>query len=1248
MSLDILKSKAIAIENLQKKYPKVGLSDSVYLGYIQESSVFSARIHALLKPGLPVQEIRLYMEILLEAGGRGPFYAWRFYQSGTISPHTMKTIVSTISESGRLSLVGEYLKTTPFIRRRYAGEFKSILRGITGRDNVTAFFARLFDKEIFSDPFLTNLDPGLRDPATLVSTDLISSDPEQRAIAIKALSIMVPRIDPGILVSLLTSDEDKRVHSSVLEVIEASPRNAYPELFDTLLELVCTGKQETMVGFRALVMSTPFSLLGLVDTIQARAPHLMDFVFDELAKLSRISFLFLQEMAMDRNAWLNGNQGIYKALVYGMIKKRPERIIKLLETYGDENGTNIQKNVTDLAKTVASALAKEKQEITATGEELRLNLSSNHKTKLKLDKNPGFFKKILAGSLKKRLLNLRQGTGADRLDFSHEILDNIDLSWGIFFSPTAFNNSIIQNSDFSFSSFVNASFHETCFSKVNLNGASFESISFDGAVFINVSANSAIFINCSFENASFFGANFESARMIDCILTGADISNSLFLKADLSGSTFACTSTANVSFVESILVDSDFSGVQARFTRFPSHTVSTLESESPNFNARQFHFDKKELPDLLFNMNNGFSGPQYNLVYNLDLLMLTDFLYAGEKMFLKQNKFSLLAAFDIFKPKQADFFEMVPLLIHQNIDFPGYIANDGNTPCGIANYRPCRQAIETAARYVDGKKIKYEFNLSPRVEGLFVMGSTGTIAQAPDSDIDYWVCVYDHRPDSPKGQQFQKKLTLLERWALNTFKKEIHFFIVDINKARIDDFGGSTRESSGSAQGLILKEEFYRTMIHIAGKLPFWCTLPVSISRGYHDLLLDKICKNPLQCRFINFGDIHEIPSEEYFGASIWQLFKLLKSPFKSVIKMALLEEFIHASGKKQLLCNRFKDQWMNSGIHSALGKIDPYYILLMSLVDYYEGEENFEAAKLVQRCFFLKTGISQDSDLDQTLFGFRSVFISRCMKKWSWNRKMVFGAGGFKDWGYADITKLSRQIQNYMIKTYLGVNKAMKKDKTSMITPEDRTILGRKIFVEFSNQPGKISKILLVSRSDRHFAGLTLKYQADQGKQKGWALINRSEYGELIKQGKTIEEIAAWFIHNQLFSAGTIINLFPNPTPVSSDDIQMVFHDIHHFFIYDNKESIRSRNLLSQAKITAIFVSLNLCIPRKTKRVHEFSAIYTNSWGEMFCINVLSKEGFSSKDEVKEQLKIELKVDKLPVRTFFYFPRGFFFKTDP
>ena len=53
----------------------------------------------------------------------------------------------------------------------------------------------------------------------------------------------------------------------------------------------------------------------------------------------------------------------------------------------------------------------------------------------------------------------------------------------------------------------------------------------------------------------------------------------------------------------------------------------------------------------------------------------------------------------------------------------------------------------------------------------------------------------------------------------------------------VNDFGGSEEDvdSSGSAQGKLLKEEFYRTAVFIAGHVPLWWVVPVGVDAAWFD-----------------------------------------------------------------------------------------------------------------------------------------------------------------------------------------------------------------------------------------------------------------------------------------------------------------------------------------------------------------------------------------------------------------------------
>ena len=360
---------------------------------------------------------------------------------------------------------------------------------------------------------------------------------------------------------------------------------------------------------------------------------------------------------------------------------------------------------------------------------------------------------------------------------------------------------------------------------------------------------------------------------------------------------------------------------------------------------------------------------------------------------------------------------------------------------------------------------------------------------------------------------------------------------------------------------------------------------------------------------------------------------------------MALLEKYIYEYGKESLLCNKYKDEWMNSGTQLKLAQNDSYYILLNHLIRYFETAGDKDTVSLLLTCFFLKLGISKDSEIENTVFGLRKILFDQCMLKWGWTKTRIFEIGGFKGWQYTDIAKLSSTIEKFMIQKYKAINITFEQNFKGrfMISEEDRTVLGRKIFIEFSRQPGKVGKVLLISKSDMHFQGLHLKHVKRTGNIGTWELINKNSRSHQTKEeslikAETIEEIGAWLINNELYNEDSIIHLIPNPTYVTFDDIRKLFKTMHDFFSPALRKEVGFDQLLLKNRIASLFISINFYAPRQQHRVTEYTAVYVNSWGEMFCRSVYSEKGFSNLEETKNDIMGWMNIKKFPLNTAYYF----------
>ncbi|MCG8635788.1 MAG: class I adenylate cyclase [Desulfobacterales bacterium] len=1198
----------------------------------EDATRVCARIYHYISADMHFADMSLLLSTLFGLGETGAFFAFKALYQDRLSMDVVGKCLQELGEYQRMVFADQYLQSTPAIRLRFADLFKKILIGIKTREPVIEFYANLFDRKRDSDPFLNNLDVKLRDPDRIITGEVASMSPAARIKGLKALSMMQARIPGRILIDTLEGEEVKKVRMAVYSLVENSSMGQYPELFDPIfVHFKQAEGTEAVNAFKALVVTGNRPLHELMALVRKTSPDIIPNIHIEISELSRISFFAIQDIALNKDKYSGENYDINLACVFGMIKKRPERVVKILKAYDKQADSPLKLDVSGFMKKTTQLLLKEKESIESGFKTIsrRMDQPGPEKTKT-------FFKSVRKDPVQKKIEALKENTPSRVLDFYQDNLRDEDFS-GLVFSASIllFPETGFLNCSFSRARVEKAKFKKAVFYNVNMDRAEFRNVSFDNAVFINVTATKAIFRRCSFHGASLFNCNFNQADLSDALFIDAVISKCAFGHTDLTCASFALSRISGVSFATAYLNMGDFTGVKARFCRFPSYARSITRTENLDYNARDYQLGFNDLPQI-----------DKAVVNEINMLIFCEFIHYGEAKFLNQNKLSLLTAFDIFRPNQADFFQLLPLLLHENpiLSETDHLAN--STPCGISEYLPSRETIRIADKYLGKNQVKARRSSSPYIQGLFSMGSVGSLAQTDESDIDYWVCIDERIMDRENIGLLRRKLDVLERMAWDKFKIRVTLFLVDILKTRNNDFGGSTRESSGSAQARVLKEEFYRTMIHVAGKLPLWAVLPTTISLNYYNLILERIARVDVSHRYIDLGDIHAIPVNEYFGASIWQMFKWLKSPFKSVIKMALLEKYIHAYGQETLLCNQYKNEWMNSGTHLKPGQNDSYIILLNTLIAFFLKSNDEKSANLLLTCFFLKLGISKEGEIDNTAFGLRKTLLEHSLADWGWGFKKIFEIGRFKMWPYAAIHRLSLTIERYMVSKYSQLKKRFDSASSLTISEQDRVILERKVNIVFQTKPNKIKKLLLVSRGDRHFSRLHLKYQPLPNHHGKWELIHKipkhqQQTEESIITAETIEEIGAWLINNRLYTNRTYLGLIPNPTSVSHDDVEKLYRSMYEFFGPELKKNVMFKTMRRQPVITSLFICLNFYAAKPQSKISDYTVIYLNSWGEMYLRNARPAKALPSLDTAKQRIRAGLSLEDFPENTVFYFSRG-------
>jgi len=388
--------------------------------------------------------------------------------------------------------------------------------------------------------------------------------------------------------------------------------------------------------------------------------------------------------------------------------------------------------------------------------------------------------------------------------------------------------------------------------------------------------------------------------------------------------------------------------------------------------------------------------------------------------------------------------QLLPMIFHLDgsLLFPSL---EGDAVYGVYGYDP---SDDDRSRLVDWfptlktlhpKKTGF-FNRHQGIEFLYLMGSAGTLAFSAGSDMDFWIGIDRSKFKASELELLRQKISLLENWAMTSHKLEVHFFATDIEDLRNEEFGELGGESCGSALKKLLKDEFYRSMIWIAGKKPVHWARPLEGGKFQATKSLVEI------------GSVDDFAEQEIFGAALWQILKGLHSPFKSVIKIALLEAYAF-SDPVVLLCNQLKRKIAEA---DEVERLDPYLEMMEAVRRFKRSQPGSDSElRLLETCFLVKclAGVST------TQHAKKWNALQDLATSWMFGKDEFAHMHAFSEWPYAEKAALAKAIQDYFIATYLKLQ-----PKASLvqgaISDRDRTIMGKTLRAYLKQEPGKVSRM--------------------------------------------------------------------------------------------------------------------------------------------------------------------------------------------
>ncbi len=849
-----------------------------------------------------------------------------------------------------------------------------------------------------------------------------------------------------------------------------------------------------------------------------------------------------------------------------------------------------------------------------------------------------------------------------------------------------FGSTAVSDSEYSGKK-ISPIYEDRTLNNIDFSNAFLENAVFQGCTFVSVKLKNTLvrgarFVDCVFENCTFDGARFfettfsgvqaSRSSMREMILADCRLSLLAASECDLTGLRLYASKLRTVRFAACDLsglamTESESAGTELvlcrverpRFdrARMTNHTMAACSMTGPGFlGLFSDHPNLMRLEDSCrYARAEGMAVGGMPETPKLDpdaakaaQAVVRDWfrsrdLRASMVAFQENNLRRESWCLDRLGPEKSVFYRLAPLLLHSEMF-------EKNTPgveplplaTRMAGYEPDYTTLESARALFPSATLPPAVPDPIHVEALYTIGSVGTVAQTPSSDLDYWVC-YDPE-DMPDilVDGLMDKLEHIERWADATFGLEVHFFTMDLTKIQQNNFGFSDQESSGSAQALLLKEEFYRTAVCVAGKVPLWWMTPVGTSDEDYAATRKFAQRTDMAERFTDLGNLVEIPPSEFFGASLWQIVKALKSPFKSIMKFGLLEKYIATgnAGASMLLCDRLKANLLlgRTGINEA----DPYMLLFREVSGHYAKSREKDSLTLVRLSFFLKTKIKQVCTPGAIALRSEDKQIATQFAK---DEACAGGGETGEDWSFDRLEHVGGLVNKFIVRTYMRVRDKQSESAEIAITPEDLTKLGRKIFSNFSKRKHKIEHMPFLSIGGNSFR--VLHVQAKNRKMNrpvDWAVQGAQEIAAKdrlqlvnLRAGMDLAEILVWLASNKLYLPGIEVRGDYSISPVTARDVQALLDRLVDFFPPGPTFNTDIGEMLQPERIMRAFFILNLIQPREQATVSEATIVYSTNWGELFCRTVAVQNASLLNNPAEFLLQtVEQEFTEPPVMDFF------------
>ncbi|MCP5144691.1 MAG: class I adenylate cyclase [Gammaproteobacteria bacterium] len=595
------------------------------------------------------------------------------------------------------------------------------------------------------------------------------------------------------------------------------------------------------------------------------------------------------------------------------------------------------------------------------------------------------------------------------------------------------------------------------------------------------------------------------------------------------------------------------------------------------------------------------------------------------------NRERLRRTHDCLLQRQQVFLEVLPLLFHTNHPLlPGYVAQ--NCPSGIANYGPNRDTLAAVKKNI-AKSFVFEHRVQKRwaLQGMYLMGSPGTVAYSRESDFDIWLCHADFL-EPAELDLLQQKCSGVEKWATE-LNLEVHFFVIQAEQFKRGEMNRLSAESSGSSQFHLLLDEFYRSALVVAGLRPLWWAVPPDQDHRYEEFIAEQVAKRRLDLTdYIDFGGLSKIPAEEFFGAAVWQLTKSIGSPYKSVQKLLLMEAYAAEYPHSDLVSSRYKAAVYDG--ENQLNRLDPYVQMYLKVEEYLLPQNDSTRLDVLRRSFYLKAHDKLSRPRISTDPEWRRAILEEAVSGWDWPAYKLTELDNRERWKIESVLQDRRDTIKVLSQCYSRLSEfARQHAGNPRITQRDLNILGRRLYAAFERKPGKLEYVNHRGEANLREEELSL-HATEHGDNTSWVLyrgmVGLDAVGDAtpIRREANLIDLIGWCHFNGISGPRTWWHLFQGSQSLTATELRAILRFLGERFPAENIYEPTNDDLLKAPRVedSAFLVNIGYEPMRDRMRdgdvmtsnsgdafryaglrinlTNNFDMIIATSWQELFCFS--------------------------------------------